>query len=311
VRRVEALAALAAASASAIPRRIGAQTAAVRIAGSGTTEPYLVPYYARDEDFFTKAGLNVELIPQPTVIGGVQAVAAGAADVSQGDIIMLANALIGGLPFAIIAGGGIYRATNTPSVALVVTRDAPIRSARDLEGKNMGVVTLKSLTAISGLEWVRRNGGDPSRIRLIELPFAQMPEALTRGNIDAAVAVEPFIHYGPVPLRVLGNIYNAVAPLYLGVFFANTTWLAANADTARRLVATFYETARWANTHPGDTPPLIAKYNGYELDYVRKLSRSEYATSLDPKLMDAILDGAYRYGAIAKPVSSRELIAHT
>lgn len=309
MRRRRALETFAAAALALSGDAAAADSATVRIAGAGSTDPYDVPFYARDGGFFARAGLDVELVPQPTVAAGVQAVAAGAADVSQGDLIMLSNGLIRGLGFTVIAGGGIYRfETSAPSLALAVLKDSPLQRAQELEGKNVGVVTLNSLSAIGMLEWARRSGADPSKIRMVELSFTQMPAALARGDVVAAVAVEPFLSSGQLPLRILASIYNALAPFYLGVWFTTKDWLTNNPATARKLVAAIYDTARWANTHQNETAELVAKYAKYNLDDVKRSTRTEYATSLDPALMDPVLDSAYRFNAISKPLRARDLI---
>lgn len=48
------------------------------------------------------------------VAGVVQAVAANAADVGQGDLIQLANAVSRGLPLAVFAGGAIGSRKTAP-----------------------------------------------------------------------------------------------------------------------------------------------------------------------------------------------------
>ncbi len=63
MKRATSLALIATAATGAFPTSTGAQsTAAIRVAGGGTTEPYMVPYFARDENFFVRAGLNVDLL---------------------------------------------------------------------------------------------------------------------------------------------------------------------------------------------------------------------------------------------------------
>jgi NitT/TauT family transport system substrate-binding protein len=269
----------------------------------------LVPYYARDEGFFTRAGLDVDLLPQPNVAAGVQAVLAGAADVAQADIIMLANAAIHGLPLTMIAGAAIYRARPNPPIGILVSNDSPYRTARDLQGKSMGVVSLSSLSAIAGREWIRVHGGDPSTVRLVEMPFSQMPAALQRGLIDVAVEVDPYIHGDAgAALRNLGDVYATIAPFYLAVWVAQKPWVAQNDAAVRRFIETIYTTARWANTHQSDTAPLFAKYGNYDPDVVRNTTRTVYATSLEPNLLDSVLAAAYRYKAIAEPVKSADLM---
>jgi NitT/TauT family transport system substrate-binding protein len=309
MQRKAALTVLGGALAGALPRPAGAQNSrpGIRIAGS-LTDPYMGPYYSREQGIYEKAGLNVEVITQPTVAAALNAVAANAADCAQADLIQISNGRVRGIDFTIFAGGGIYRSTNRPQLALAVLRDAAIHTARDLEGSSVGVVTLNSLSQIATEEWIRKSGGDPSKVRFIELSFPAMPAALSRNLVQAAVAVEPFLSSGSIPLRILENIYNDIAPFYLGCWVTTHAWLKQNPDAARRLVAVIYETARWANAHQDDTAAIIAKYTKFTVEDIEKETRVPYATTLDPALMTPILQDAYRYGAIPKPVTAAELI---
>ena len=202
--RAEALALLGGGVALATPAVGAAQAAApIRIAAS-LTEPYMLPYYAVDIGTFGRAGLNVTLTTQPTVASVVEAVASNNADVGQGDVIQLANAITrGNLPLAIFAGGGIYSAAYARSLGLAVARQSPYHSARDLEEQTVGVITLNSLMAIGVETWLRQNGADLSKVKLIELLFPQMAPAIGKGLIAAAFMGEPFLSFSDVDLRVL------------------------------------------------------------------------------------------------------------
>ena len=308
MQRRELLGLLGGTLASGLPYPSLAQgTAGIRIAAS-LTDPYMGPYYAREQGFYQKAGLSVEVLTQPTVAAAVNAVAANAAECAQGDLIQISNAIVRGIDFIVFAGGGIQRATPAPSLALAVLKDSPIKTAHDLEGKSIGVVTLNSLSQIATQEWVRKSGADPTKLRFVELLFPTMPGALQRNLVSAAVAVEPFLTGGDVPLRILENIYNDIAPFYLGCWVTTRTWLRQNRDLARRLTAAIYDTARWANTHQDETAAIIAKYTRYTVEDMKKGTRADYATSLDPALMNPILEDAYRFGAISKPVTANDLI---
>lgn len=177
----------------------------------------MVPYYAGDLGNFTKAGLNVEILTQPTVAAVVQAVAANAADVGQGDSIQLGNAVARGLPLAIFAGGGLYD-HSAPQTALAVLRDATIRAAKDLVGQTVAVITLESLSAISVKTWLKASGVDPAAVKFIEIPFPQMIPAMQKGQCVAALIGNPYL--GLPEIRVLADTYDAIgSTFYVGAWF--------------------------------------------------------------------------------------------
>ncbi|MGA2395144.1 MAG: ABC transporter substrate-binding protein [Candidatus Lustribacter sp.] len=308
--RAETLALMAGSIALTAPVSGAAQTPTIRIAAS-LTEPYMLPYYAVDIGTFTRAGLNVELTTQPTVASVVEAVASNNADVGQGDVIQLANAITrGNLPLAIFAGGGIYNAAYARSLGLAVARASPYRTARDLEGQTIGVITLNSLMAIGVQTWLRQNGADLSRVKLIELLFPQMAPAIAKGLVAAAFMGEPFLSFSGVDLRVLAQPYDAIAKaFYFGCWFANKDWLAKNPALARRYAASLYDAARWCNAHSKETTAMLASHAKLEGSWLQKTGRITYATSLDPALMNPVLEQAYYYKVLQKQVTASDLIA--
>jgi NitT/TauT family transport system substrate-binding protein len=308
MNRRSAMAMLAGAAIPAAPLLAQAQTPAaapIRIAGS-TTDPYMVPYYASDLGTFAKAGLNVDLTTQPTVAGVVQAVAANAADVGQGDLIQLANAVSRGLPLAVFAGGALYR-TVQPQTALGVLRDSRYRSAQDLQGTTIGVVTLQSLGAVSVQMWLRINNVDPATVKLVEIPFPQMVAAMEKGETSASLFGNAYLQLPEV--RTLADTYRSIGPtFYVACWFGRRDWLAQNRAAVKRLVPVIYDTAKWANGHTSDTAPMLSKYAKLELDTVKSMVRTTYATALQPQWVTPVLNAAYLYKAITTPVSAQDLI---
>lgn len=266
----------------------------------------MVPYYASDLGSFARSGLNVELTTQPTVAAVVQAVAANAADVGQGDLIQLGNAVSRGLPLAVFAGGGLYRSAE-PQTALAVERESRYRSAQDLQGETVGVITLQSLGAVSVQMWLRTNKVDPATVKLVELPFPQMVPALEKGTIAAALVGNAYLSLPEI--RVLADTYDAIgSTFYVACWFARRDWLARNRGLARRLAALIYDTSRWANDHRAQTAPMLAKYAKLDPDIVTKMVRTTYATSLQPRWVSPVLASAYQFKALPSAVSAQDLI---
>ena len=291
-----------------LPVSAGAQSAAapIRIAGSAT-DPFMVPYYAEDLGYFVRDGVNVDLTTLPTAAAVVQAVAAGAADVGQGDTIQLANAVSHGIPLAIFAGGALYRSEQA-QISLVVAANSRIRNARDLAGRTVGVVTLNSLSAVGMQAWLRKNNVDPAGVKLSEVSFPQMLPSIAKGLIDAAVIGNPYL--SSPEIRILTNMYDSIGrEFYIASWFARRDWLAQNRDTVRRFIATIYSTARWANAHRVESAAILSKYEKIDLPQVQKMVRTSYATSPQPKLVGDVLAAAYEFKALPVQMVPQDLIA--
>lgn len=288
---------------------VRAQTTPLRLGGSGT-DLYIEPFLALDGGYLSRAGLgNAEVSALANGGAIASAIAGGALEAGLADMIQIANAANRGLPFAFFAGSGLY-ASDAPILALCVAKSGAVKTAKDLEGGTVALVALKSITEAAVREWLRVNGADLTKIKFFEIPYAEMAPAVGRGTVAAAFIGEPFLSAAKDDVRILGRCYDAVAPsFYISAWFASRDWIAKNGETVRRLTTALYDTARWANGHHDETAPILAKYAKLDLARIRAMNRTRYATSLDPKLMQPVLDIALRYQLIEKPVAAADLIA--
>lgn len=272
-------------------------------------DTYAEPFYLQDTGVLAKAGFDGSVTALNNAGAVTAAVAGGSVDVGIGDMIGIANAVEHGIPIAVFAGAGLY-STNVATTFLCVEATSAVRQAKGLEGKTVAVVTLVGLGTSATKAWLTQNGADLSKIRFIELPQSEMPPALQRDLVSAAVIVEPFFTSVRSEIRVLGKPYDAVAKEFLICqWIATRDWLAKNAAAARRLVGVIYETARWANAHHDESLPILAKYNKLDVDKVRGMARAAYATTLDSGLIQPVIDVGVRYKTIEKPIDATSIIA--
>jgi NitT/TauT family transport system substrate-binding protein len=307
MRRSRALSLLAAAPAVGAPQIVRAQARPLRL-GAAINDSYAESYFGNDAGIFARNGLDVEVSAFPNAQAIIQAVSGGAIDLGMADMIQIANASAHGLDYAFFAGGSLYR-TEAPSTLFCVSRNSPIRTAKDLEGQTVAVTALASISSICVTEWLRRNGADITKVKLFEMPFSPMAPALARGTVAAAFIAEPFYHNAKDDLRVLASTYDTIAKqFYIGAWFAPREWLTKNAATAKRLTTAIYQTAAWANTHRDETAVTLNKVSKIDLETIKGMTRSSWGTSLDLALMQPILDIAARYNAIEKPTAAAQLV---
>jgi len=297
-------------AAAALPLRAGAQTRPVlRVGVESGAETFSEPVYGVEAGFFARAGLDVQLSVFPAAGPIAAAIAGGALDVGAIDVIVLANAVNRGVPLAAIAASGLFR-VQEPSSGLCVLRSSPLRSAKSFEGTSIAVGTLVSLTSIALRMWLTRNGADPAKVQFVEMRFAEMPAALQRGNVAAAYITEPLLTRYADELTFVVAPYGVIADTFpISVIVGGRSWLAQNADGARRFVAALYETARWANAHHKETAPLLATYTKLEPEIIARMHRTQFATTLEPAMLQPILDAAASYKLIERQTNAVDLIA--
>lgn len=277
--------------------------------GCNPNDTYSSGYYALDEGFFSRAGLTVDLENIANGAAIAAGVSSGAIDIGIAPPTVLANASLHGLPFVMIAGAGL----TTPQARdlhVIVARNSPIRTSKDLEGKTIGVNGLGIYDDLIDA-WFDQTGADVKKVRLVEVNFNEMAVALDRGTIDAAVIVEFSLvaarkQYDP---RVIFEIESVIAPRYLNsAWFTTRDFAQRNPDLVRRFNTAIYAAQKWANAHQGDSAAILAKYSKIDPDMIDAMVRVPWADSLRAADIQPALDLAAKYGVLARPVSAATLI---
>jgi NitT/TauT family transport system substrate-binding protein len=287
-----------------------AQSATVRI-GATANDTYAEAYYAQDRGFFANAGLTVELTTFTNGAAVSAAVAAGALDVGISNPVQIANAVAHGIPFVFFAGGALY-STAAPTTVLCVANDGKIRTPKDFSGQTIAISALKDITDLAKTEYLQKNGVDPASVRSIELPFAEMGPALARGTVAGAVISEPSltsaIESGDA--HVFAKVFDAFAPRFLiSGWFTTKDWYAKNTAVAKRVAATLYQTARWANANQDESAKLLAAHSKVSAETAATMTRCIYAETITPALIDPLLQISYQAKLTDRLVTGAELIA--
>lgn len=295
MRRSHFIATLGAAPALALaPRALRAQTPLTVM--TLPIDQGAQAFYAQDLGMFKRAGLDVQVSITKFGSEVASAVAGGSIAIGQSNIMSLALAHERGLPFALIAGAGLYSSAK-PTSYMLVLKSSPLRTAKDLSGKTVAVNGLKSVTQISVQNWTDKNGGDSTQIKFVEMPFTEMEPALVSGRIDAALMADPdattavaagHTRVFSIPFTSIGNDW------LIGGWFAKTDWIAANADTARKFAAVMRDSARWAND-PKNYPQSAAILEKYTKVEVGSSNRIKYAERLEASLVQPQIDVAAKY----------------
>ena len=267
-------------------------------------------FYAQDLGMFKKAGLDAQISITNFGTQVAAAVAGGSIEIGQSNIMSLAAAYAQGLPFALIAGAGLY-STAKPTSMMIVAKNSPLKAAKSLNGKTVAVNGLKSITQISVQAWADQNGGDSQTIKFVEMPFIEMEGALMSGRIDMALLADPnatsLLAGGHT--RAFGKAFDAIGKEFLiGGWFAKTDWIAANTDTVKKFIAVMRESAQWANK-PADFSQSAAILEKYTKVAVGAANRVAYAERLDPALIQPSIDTAAKYGLLKASFPASKMIS--
>jgi NitT/TauT family transport system substrate-binding protein len=307
--RAQSLALIAAGLGATMPAAVRAEDAAPVRIGFVLGDTYSQAIYGQAAGLFAKAGIDAQLTVLANAGAVAAAVAGGSLDVATGDIVSLSNAINHGVAITLIAGGALY-SSNAPTTLLCVDGGSPIRTAKELEGKSIAVITLVGLGTASTKAWLAQNGADPAKVSFLELPTSSMQPALERGQVAAAVIGEPGLTSIRDKVHIIGKQYDAIAKSFLiSEWFTTPDWLAHNPAVAKRVVSAIYATARWANAHQDLTLPMLASYLKLDPKTLHGTTRAIYATRLTAADIQPVIDVAVQYHAVERPLKAEDLIA--
>jgi NitT/TauT family transport system substrate-binding protein len=289
------------AGAAAVPRVASAQSAPTVIRlGTAPVESYALALFGVDRGFFKAVNLDVQVTTFSGGGGVMTAAAGGALDIGCANVGAQANAHARGLPFSMIAPGGDY-SSNSPTTVLAVAKNSPLKTAKDMNGKTIGVSTLRDLQQASIMKWIDENGGDSSTLKFLEIPVPEMAPALVAGRLDGACELEPSLTYAKSDIRIFGKCYDSIAKrLTITTHFANNDWLDKNPAAARAFIGDMRTTAQWANKNQSASGAILAGITKIPPATIAEMNRVVFADQLDPKTIQPVIDATAQYKFLPK-----------
>jgi NitT/TauT family transport system substrate-binding protein len=266
--------------------------------------------YAAANGTFRKLGLDVQ--PQATQSGSAAAaaVAGGSLQFAKSSLMSLVSAHARGVPFVLVAPGSINTDAD-PIAQLIVAKNAPYKTAKDLDGKTLASSSLKDVKTISTMAWIDQHGGDSKSLRFVEVPNASIVAALEENRIAAATVLNPVLSdaLASGKVRSLGPSYDAIAPRWLvTAWFTTREYAYRNAGVVRRFAEGLRQASLAINARPADAAPALSQFLHDDPARLASMKRSPLGIDLDPREIQPVIDVAARYGVIAKPFPAHELI---
>ncbi|MFD2417438.1 ABC transporter substrate-binding protein [Amycolatopsis pigmentata] len=145
---------------------------------------------AVEDGSFTRAGLHVDLVEEPTPAAGLDGLARGNLDVAFATDVAMFKAAASGTALRLQAEA--Y--TSTPfTMSLMTLPSSTYTNLADKKTPKIAVDELDDLGALAVRSMFTTAGGDPAKIKFVRYPYASMPTALRDKSVDAALMIESFI----------------------------------------------------------------------------------------------------------------------
>lgn len=260
-------------------------------------------WLGRDKGFFKEQGIDLELT---NVTGGAAAVPGvlnGELDLAFGNVMSLMVAQGQGLPLELVANG-----TSTSGVGgkdfsgIVVPKGSDIASPADLEGKTVGVNNLKNIGDTTVRSAVEADGGDPSKVKFSEVPFPEAPAALTKGNVDAAWVLEPFLSKAVSEGgTVISWNYVEMSPkLDIAGYFTTSKLIASDPDLIKKFQTAMTKSLSYAQDHPDEVRDVVGTYTEIDAATRASMTLPKFTPEFDREAAKTLADAGVKYGTLDK-----------
>ena len=258
-----------------------------------------------DQGIFEKHGLDVELQLGDGGAALLPAVSSGSMQFAVGNPLSVLTAASQGLDMRIVSGYSRNNATvgddeNMSPSGITVRADSGITSWKDLEGKTVAINALNTQGDLGTKAKVEADGGDPSLVKFIEIPFPDQLAQLEQGNIDASWVPEPFLSKARATDGVvfLGDPLRAVDLLPTMVTFTSGSYADANPEVVEAFRAAINETAAAAMADEAAFRAAVVAHTGMDAAVVEGINLEFISGDLDPSVIEALSTLALKFGFI-------------
>ena len=260
-------------------------------------------YLGEKKGFFEDEGLDLTI---QNIVGGAAAVPAvsnGGLDFADSNLVSIMVANDKGLDMKVVAAGSA--STNDPdkdSTAVIVRNDSSIQSPADLAGRTVSVNTLENIgdTTISSI--VERDGGDPSKIKYVEIPFPDAPAALESKQVDAVWVAEPFLTKALSDgARVITYNYASFYPnTHIEGYFTTGKNVRDEPELVKKFQTAMRKSHEYAEANPQEVREVIAEYTDIDPKLLEQIVLNGFPTTFDREAVRELGKAATKYGTLSE-----------
>lgn len=267
-------------------------------------------FIAVDQGMFAKRGLDVRLTLLALNSTIPSAIVGGSVQVGTATPSVLLQATTGGLDLVVIAGGAVNDVHKLFGGA-VARPGVRIASARDFEGKRVGVPGLGAFMHVLFRRWLVEHGADDRKVNFVEVPLAQERDLLRSGNVDAVISGEPF--FSRIVSSGSGTL---VAPFFsempdgLFMLYLSTTraWARANPTAIVAFRAALEEATAFLAANPAKAREIIGKYTHLPPDVIASIALPTLRLKVPASDVKYWSDTLLAQGMIKVPADAASLI---
>jgi NitT/TauT family transport system substrate-binding protein len=253
--------------------------------------PYMASFVAKDQGFFAKRGLDVDfkLAQNGSII--IAALVAGSAQIGLPTVTVILQAVDNGLDVVLLACNNQY--PEKTQSGLLARSGSNIHTAKDLEGKKVGVPGIGGFLDVVLRKWLADNGVDARRVNFVETTLAQSADILKSGNVDAVASLDPFL--GRAVAAGVGYVaanYTSTLPAgtITGGYTSTRAWAEAHPQAVIAFREALLEALDYIKDNEASARESLVRYTGLPPQVVASLAIPNLAVRVTPEQMQFWID---------------------
>ncbi|UUT36365.1 ABC transporter substrate-binding protein [Microbacterium elymi] len=180
----------------------------------------------------------------------------------------------------------------------------------DLATATVAVNALKGVAEVQVRASLEKQGIDDSKMKLTEIPFPEMPVALSEGRVDAALVPEPFV---TAVLQAGGHVVDTPY-VVMGKHFPNGAWetsqqvIDRDPETVAAFTRAIIKSVEYARDNPDAVRKIIPEYTSVKPEMAAAIRLPIFSPDLPIDQMQELIGYTKSYGVLEKDLNAADLI---
>lgn len=215
-----------------------------------------IPVIAREKQFDEEFGIRFEILEFARAADTMTALLSGEVNITHSAFLQAESAILAGAKIK-----GIMASYYGGDKQVIVTLNTSgIKQVKDLVGKTVGVPGLGAPTEFFIRKAAEMSGISPDSINLIQLTMPEIFSGIATGQLDAGVAVEPFLTnwmtQQPGVVILMRGIEIPVTNYVPGAFLVRDDFLKENLELSYRIYLALAKASWYIRT--GDSNEILS-----------------------------------------------------
>jgi NitT/TauT family transport system substrate-binding protein len=268
-------------------------------------------YLGMEKGFFEEENLSIE--PQVGEGGAalIPSLVSGDAQFAFVGVIPAITGVAQNVPIRIVTSSDDAAETEEEDwQTLVVPGGSPIKGVEDLPGKTIAVNALRGLAEVVISRSLEKQGVDYRQVKLLEVPFPEMPAALEQNRVDAALLTEPFLSavLAEGGTQIDAPSVETVPNFPNGVYVAAENYIAENGDIVDRFARAMNRSLEYAQDNPEEVRRIVPTYTETPEEAAQQMRLPVFDAELDREGIELEAELTAKYGIIEEAPSYEGLV---